>query len=167
MLKRLVLGIATLALVGCANVTPTGGTYKALPLDRNSGELVVYRSGGYPLLAGDIAQVFVGGKPLGHLFHGMFIQESMPIGEHVVQVQRSSNQRYFWRFPPVAVKVNVTSTEPVFVELDMTTFKSGAAIPLGGLVLGGSTSGIQIQQVPAQTGLKATEGMKRVLSTDK
>lgn len=167
MSKRLVLIFISLVLVGCANVTPTGGAYKPLQKNQNAGELVIYRTGGYPLMAGDIAQVFSNGKPVGHLFHGMFIQESVPLGEHVIQVQRSSNLRYFWRFQPVAVKVHVTSTEPVFVELDMTTFKSGAAIPIGGLTVGGSTSSIEIKQVSKETGLKATEEMQRVLITDK
>jgi hypothetical protein len=167
MLKRLVLSLAGLVLVGCANVTPTGGPYKALQTSGDLGELVVYRTGGYPLMAGDIAQVLSNGKPFGHLFHGMFIQEAMPPGEYVIQVQQSSNSRYFWRFQPVAIKVNATSAETVFVELDMTTFKSGAAIPLGGLIVGGSTSGIQVKQVSKEAGLKAIEGMQRVLITDK
>jgi hypothetical protein len=161
------LVLIVLNLSGCANVTPTGGKYKPLNLGSNDAELVIYRIGGFPLLAGDIAAAFRNGMQVGHSYHGTFIQESVSAGEHTITIQRSTNDRYFWRFPPVSITVQALQGQKIFVELDMTTFDSGFILPVGGIVGGATQSKISIKKIDEPEALTKIVDLKRVLTTDK
>lgn len=158
---QLIAILSVILLIGCAGVTPTGGSYEKKPVATNQSKILLIRLNS-TLYRDRLPAVRLDDQFVGFLPDGGFLELDTNPGTHQLTLIRHEDHARRWNFKPLTINVSLAPGETKFYEMDinMTNFRTVLLVSKWDDV-------VTLTPVAEEKALKTLPSLKKTLATDK